>query len=73
MLTIPKCLHTYINYTESVKQNKLYYYIRVFWATCFDPYRVIFRPFKNYILDKMRLKMHCGIPQCIFKLILSWI
>jgi len=35
----------YINYTVSVKHNKFYYYIRVFWATCFDSYRVIFRPF----------------------------
>jgi len=37
----------YINYTVSVKHNKLYYYIRVFWATCFASYRVIFTPFKN--------------------------
>jgi len=60
MLTIPKCSHTYINYTVSVRHNKLYY--RVFWAICFDSYRVIFRPFKNYIQVKMSLKMHCGIP-----------
>jgi len=47
VLTIPKCLHSYINYTVSVKHNKLYYYIKIFWATCFDSYRVIVRPFKN--------------------------
>ena len=63
MLTIPKCLHTYINYDVLVKHNKLYYYIRVLWATCFDSYRVIFRPFKNQIQDKMTLKKHCGIPK----------
>jgi len=44
------------------QNNKLYYIIRVFWATCFDSYRVIFGPFKNYIQDKMSLKMHCGTP-----------
>ena len=37
----------HINYNVPVKHNKLHYYIRVFWATCFDSYRVIFRPFKN--------------------------
>ena len=31
MLTVPTFLHTYINNTVSVKQNKLNYYIRVFW------------------------------------------
>jgi len=31
----------------SVKHNKLNYYIRDFWATYFDYYQVIFRPFKN--------------------------
>jgi len=47
MLTILQGLHTYINYTVSVKHNKLYYYIRVLWATCFDSYQVIFRPFQE--------------------------
>ena len=32
MLTIPRCLHLHINYTVSVKHNKLCYYITVFWA-----------------------------------------
>ena len=60
----PRLKHfsNYITYNVSVEYNELYYCIRVFWATCFDSYRVIFRPFKNQIQDKMSLKMHCGIP-----------
>ena len=27
--------------------KKLYFCVRVLWATCFDSYRVIFGPFKN--------------------------
>jgi len=54
-----------IIYNVSVKHNEIYYYIRVFWAKCFDSYRVIFRRFKNYIHDKMSLKMQCGFPNAL--------
>ena len=36
-----------LRYAVSVKHSRLYYCIRVFWATSFNSYRVIFRPFKN--------------------------
>ena len=38
MLTIPKCLHTDINYVVSVKHNNPLLLRYSFRATCFDPY-----------------------------------
>jgi len=59
MAVLVQCLNVlmlflvYINYTVSIEHNERYYYIGVFWATCFDSYRVIFRPFKNYIKQRL--------------------
>ena len=38
---------SYINYTVPVKHKNFIIILELFWATCFDPSRVIFMPFKN--------------------------
>ena len=41
----PEVFYTDIYNDESVKHNKLYYVYYCTRATCFDSYRIIFRPF----------------------------
>ena len=63
MLTIPKCLHTHKITLYQSNTTDFIIILEFLLATCFDSYRVIFRPFKNWIQDEMGLKMYCGIPK----------
>ena len=42
--------------------RKLYYVYYCIRATCFDSYRIIFRPFKDTDPYLAIFKMSCGIP-----------
>jgi hypothetical protein len=66
MFAILKCLTQY-KYTMMYQSNttKLYYVYYYIRATCFDSYRIIFRPFQGtdpYLAMFKMFKMRCRIP-----------
>ena len=64
MFDIPKCLTHIYKYTVMCQSNttKLYYVYYCIRATCFDSYRIIFRPFYDTDPYLAMFKMRCGIP-----------
>ena len=70
---IPKCLTLIYKYTMMYQSNttNLYYVYYCIRTTCFDSYRIIFRPFWETDPYLKMFKMRCGIPNAYILYIFS--